>query len=69
MARSDRRVSSVSPRYDFTCEACDFGDEIDLPMDHSFRLECPRCQFPLRKVIAPAPIHFKGKGFYSTDKD
>lgn len=58
----------MSPLYDFACDYCLFESEIELPMTHSFELDCPRCAEPLRKVITPAPIHFKGKGFYSTDK-
>jgi predicted nucleic acid-binding Zn ribbon protein len=31
-------------------------------------IPCTYCNEPMVKVIAAAPAHFKGKGFYSTDK-
>jgi predicted nucleic acid-binding Zn ribbon protein len=31
-------------------------------------IPCTYCNEPMVKVIAAAPTHFKGKGFYSTDK-
>ena len=29
---------------------------------------CAYCNEPMAKVITPIAAHFKGKGFYSTDK-
>jgi predicted nucleic acid-binding Zn ribbon protein len=29
--------------------------------------ECDQCGGPLRKVLHPVAIHFKGSGFYTTD--
>ena len=29
--------------------------------------ECEKCGGPLRKVLHPVAIHFKGSGFYTTD--
>jgi predicted nucleic acid-binding Zn ribbon protein len=29
---------------------------------------CNYCNEPMTKLIAATPVHFKGKGFYSTDK-
>jgi putative FmdB family regulatory protein len=30
---------------------------------------CPDCETPtLRKLFEPTPVHYKGEGFYSTDK-
>ena len=34
----------------------------DDPLD-----ECEKCGGPLRKVLHPVAIHFKGSGFYTTD--
>ncbi len=31
-------------------------------------IPCTYCNTAMVKVIAAAPAHFKGKGFYSTDK-
>ena len=30
-------------------------------------VECEKCGGPLRKVLHPVAIHFKGSGFYTTD--
>jgi putative FmdB family regulatory protein len=55
------------PLYDYVC----------IPNKHEFELresvhdepasECPTCGGPVRRVIHPVGIVFKGSGFYTTD--
>ncbi len=55
------------PLYEYQC----------LPHSHRFEVrhgfneepvtECPQCAGPVRRVIHPVGIVFKGSGFYATD--
>ncbi|MBV9279099.1 MAG: hypothetical protein JOZ41_03365 [Chloroflexi bacterium] len=55
------------PLYEYQC----------LPQNHRFEVrhgfneepvsECPQCGGPVRRVIHPVGIVFKGSGFYATD--
>jgi putative FmdB family regulatory protein len=55
------------PLYEYQC----------LPLKHRFEVRqgfsdepvsaCPECGGPVRRVIHPAGIVFKGSGFYATD--
>ena len=55
------------PIYGYRCEQC--GHELEVLQ--SFSEEplkvCPQCMGPLRKMIYPAGIIFKGSGYYTTD--
>ena len=55
------------PIYEYRCDSCGHIFELiqrfsDKPLE-----TCNVCGGPLRKVLHPAAVHFKGKGFYSTD--
>ncbi len=55
------------PVYEYECDSCQFRFETkqrfhDEPVD-----TCPRCQGHVRRVFHPAPIIFKGSGFFVTD--
>lgn len=55
--------------YEYTCPSChttiyverSIHSEASIPM-------CRDCQIEAQRNWDPAPVHFKGKGFYSTDK-
>jgi len=55
------------PPYDYQCRSCGFITEVV----HSILVDgptvCERCGGPLRRVIHPTGIIFKGGGFYKTD--
>jgi putative FmdB family regulatory protein len=62
------------PIYEFQCENDDceadarIEKEISMSKVHD-GIECPFCSEPMRKVYSSVPaIHFRGSGFYSTDK-
>ena len=59
----------MTPSYDFRCPRCrisieqtrGFDDDSPAPM-------CGDCLVGMEKVYGSTPVHFKGSGFYSTDK-
>ncbi len=56
------------PVYTYKCENC--GHEFDRTQDFSDKplKQCPNCKKrTLQKVYKPAPVVFRGSGFYSTD--
>ncbi|HEV2261865.1 MAG TPA: FmdB family zinc ribbon protein [Candidatus Rubrimentiphilum sp.] len=55
------------PLYDYRCSACKKVTEVRHGFDDSFEDACPHCGGKLNRVFNPAPIVFKGSGFYVTD--
>jgi putative FmdB family regulatory protein len=54
------------PIYEYKCEN---GHVFDImqKMSEDPLTECVECGVPVRKVLQPVGISFKGSGFYSTD--
>ena len=54
------------PIYEYACEA---GHDFEVRQGfHDDPVsECPRCKRPSRRVYRPAPVIYKGSGFYTTD--
>jgi putative FmdB family regulatory protein len=55
------------PIYEYRCDVCGHTFDVlqrfsDAPVE-----SCEVCGGPVRKVLHPAAIHFKGSGFYTTD--
>ena len=56
------------PRYDYQCTACRTVTEVRHGFKETFDGACPSCGATgLKRVFNPAPILFKGSGFYVTD--
>jgi putative FmdB family regulatory protein len=56
------------PTYIYFCTVCG-EQEINQKITENPLSNCPRCDTEqFRKVYTAAPAHFKGNGFYSTDK-
>lgn len=56
------------PLYDYRCNACGATAEVRHGAGETFAGACPSCGAKdLQRVFNPAPIHFKGSGFYATD--
>jgi putative FmdB family regulatory protein len=55
------------PLYDYACTACGRVQEVRHGFDESYDRPCGACGAPVRRVFNPAPVHFKGSGFYVTD--
>jgi putative FmdB family regulatory protein len=55
------------PTYDYQCRLCGHTVEVIHPMAEDGPTACEVCSGPLRRIIFPAGIIFKGSGFYKTD--
>lgn len=55
------------PLYDYRCALCGKVTEVRHGFDDAFTGTCPACGGALQRVFNPAPIVFKGSGFYVTD--
>ena len=55
------------PLYDYACTACGRVHEVRHGFDESYDRPCEACGAPVRRVFNPAPVLFKGSGFYVTD--
>jgi len=55
------------PTYEYRCDACGATYEIFQKMSDPPLETCEACGSPVRKVLYPVAIHFKGSGFYTTD--
>ena len=55
------------PLYDYACTQCGRVHEVRHGFDETFEKACEACGAALRRVFNPAPVLFKGSGFYVTD--
>jgi putative FmdB family regulatory protein len=55
------------PLYDYKCTQCGTIAEIRRGFDESHDAPCAACGGRMARVFNPAPIVFKGSGFYVTD--
>ena len=55
------------PLYDYQCSKCQHVTEVRHGFDDTYAEPCTVCGGDLQRVFNPAPIVFKGSGFYVTD--
>jgi len=55
------------PLYDYQCTKCQHIVEIRHGFDATPEAVCEKCGGDLKRVFNPAPIVFKGSGFYVND--
>jgi putative FmdB family regulatory protein len=55
------------PTYEYLCQTCGTRFEVWQKMSDDPLTTCQACGGPVRRVLYPAGIVFKGGGFYSTD--
>jgi putative FmdB family regulatory protein len=55
------------PLYDYKCTQCGKISEVRHGFNEGHREPCPACGGIMTRVFNPAPIVFKGSGFYVTD--
>ena len=55
------------PIYEYECGDCSNRFEMRQGFHEKPQAVCPQCQGKARRVFHPAPIIFKGSGFYVTD--
>lgn len=59
----------MSPRYEYKCPRCQISVEQTRSFDEDTPAPmCGDCCIGMEKVYGLTPVHFKGSGFYSTDK-
>lgn len=55
------------PLYDYKCTKCGHIFEIQQKISEDPLKYCPQCKGPIKRLISPAGIIFKGTGFHVTD--
>lgn len=55
------------PLYDYACTKCGHTIEVRHGFDEAHEQPCSVCGATVRRVFNPAPVLFKGSGFYVTD--
>ena len=55
------------PTYDYRCQSCDSRFEVWQKITDEPVETCPTCGGPVRRVLYPVGLVFKGSGFYKTD--
>ena len=55
------------PIYGYECESCGHHFEVFRNISDPPLADCPECGGPVRKLLYPVGVIFKGSGFYSTD--
>ena len=55
------------PTYEYECGSCRYRFDMRQGFDDEPEAECPQCNERSRRIFHPAPIIYKGSGFYVTD--
>ena len=55
------------PVYEYCCDSCMHRFELKRSFSDNSAVTCPKCSNGVRQIFSPAPIIFKGSGFYVTD--
>jgi len=55
------------PTYEYRCHECEHQFEVFQKMSDDPVSDCEECGGPVRRMLFPVAIHFKGSGFYTTD--
>jgi len=55
------------PLYDYKCTKCGHIFEVQQKISEEPLKYCPVCKGPIKRLISPAGIIFKGSGFHVTD--
>lgn len=55
------------PFYEYKCDRCGHQFEVMQRINAEPIADCERCHAPVRRVIFPSAIVYKGSGFYSTE--
>ncbi len=55
------------PIYEYECTHCGHRFELKQGFHDKPQADCPQCKKKAKRIFHPAPIIFKGSGFYVTD--
>ena len=58
----------LMPMYDYRCPICNTQMELELSMDHDL-VRCTSCGAQANRIYSAPGLVFKGKGFYTNDKN
>jgi putative FmdB family regulatory protein len=58
---------AVLPTYEYRCVACEHQFERFQRMSDDPVKVCEKCGEPVKRLLFPVAIQFKGNGFYTTD--
>jgi putative FmdB family regulatory protein len=61
------RALRAMPTYSYHCDTCGHDFEAVQRFADEPLSECPECGAPIRRVIQPVGVVFKGSGWYITD--
>lgn len=56
------------PTYDYKCPNCKKIHTIQHSLSDENKRECATCKCEMNRTYGAIPAHFKGEGFYTTDK-
>ena len=55
------------PIYEYECTKCNHHFDKRQSYADEAVAECPKCQNTSNRILVPAPVIFKGSGFFVTD--
>ena len=55
------------PIYEYKCKKCGFVFEVLQKIKDAPLKDCIKCGGPIKKVLSPPALQFKGNGWYITD--
>ncbi len=55
------------PIYEYECSNCKCRFDVRQRFSDEPVANCPKCHSKSKRVMVPAPVIFKGSGFYVTD--
>ena len=55
------------PIYEYECSECSCRFEKRQGFNDDAVTSCPNCEASSRRIVCPAPVIFKGSGFYVND--
>jgi putative FmdB family regulatory protein len=55
------------PIYEYECISCGHHFELKQSFHDKPQASCPQCKKKAKRIFHPAPVIFKGSGFYVTD--
>src|SRR5581483_10558677 len=60
-------LEACMPLYEYACQQCGHRFEVRQHIRDQPLTTCPSCGGPIRRVVQPVGIVFKGSGFYKND--
>jgi putative FmdB family regulatory protein len=55
------------PLYEYKCQKCGHVFELLQKANEQLQVKCIKCGNPVKKILSPPALQFKGQGWYVTD--